>query len=122
MGSRRCPLGVLSARSLGLESALAAGADRYWFYGPGKAALRDGLAPLVTADENVLLPACLPDAVTEPIVDLDCEPWWYAITPTVTPDLVDLEARTDDRTEAVISIDYSGFSQAAFADVDRVAR
>lgn len=65
---------MLSARSLGLESALAAGADRHWFCRPGKTALRDGLAPLVTADENVLLPAYLPDAVTEPILDLDCEP------------------------------------------------
>lgn len=34
---------------------------------------------------------------------------------------MDLEARTDDRTAAVISVDYFGFSQPAFADVDRVA-
>ena len=83
----------------------------YTYYGAGKVALRDGLAGLVEPGENVLVPAYLSPAVVEPFRDLGLEPRFYAIEETLAPDFADLEARLDDDTAAVMSVNYFGFPQ-----------
>ncbi|USZ71843.1 DegT/DnrJ/EryC1/StrS family aminotransferase [Natronosalvus halobius] len=101
-----------------VASYLEGRADEMAYYGSSKAALRDGLATLLAMDEggatNVLLPAYLPDAVVEPIRELDIEPRRYAITESLAPNRGDLESRIVDRTLAVISVNYFGFPQPGF--------
>ncbi|MFC7238103.1 DegT/DnrJ/EryC1/StrS family aminotransferase [Saliphagus sp. GCM10025317] len=93
-------------------------ADEMAYYGSSKAALRDGLATLLAMDgeaaTNVALPAYLPDAVVEPIRELGLEPRHYAITESLAPNQRDLESRIDDRTLAVVSVNYFGFPQRGF--------
>lgn len=104
-----------SRQSTGIEPFVDRYAREFSFYGSGKLALRDGLAGLVDADpdreQNVLVPAYLPDAVVEPIRELELEPRYYAVEPTLAPDFVDLEQRLDDDTLAVMSVNYFGFPQ-----------
>lgn len=100
-----------SSEAAGIDAFVAQYATDATFYGSGKAALRDGLANLVEPGEAVLLPAYLPDAVAEPIYDLGLEPRYYRLEPTLAPNLADLERRLDDRTAAVMTVDYFGFPQ-----------
>ncbi|WP_312912405.1 DegT/DnrJ/EryC1/StrS family aminotransferase [Natronosalvus caseinilyticus] len=101
-----------------VASYLERRADEMAYYGSSKAALRDGLATLLAMDgdgaTNVALPAYLPDAVVEPIRELGLEPRHYAITESLAPDRRDLESRIDDRTLAVVSVNYFGFPQPEF--------
>lgn len=94
-----------------VESFLNRHAGEFVFYGAGKAALRDGLAGLVEPGETVLVPAYLPDAVVEPLYDLELETQYYAVEPSLAPDFVDLERRLDDEVVAVLSVNYFGFPQ-----------
>ena len=120
---------VLLARSVaesrqepaGLEPFLDEYIDHYWFYGSGKAALRDGLTTIAEAGENVLVPAYLPDALVEPLSELDLEPRFYAITDSLAPDFPDLEALIDDDTAAVTTINYFGFPQPGLEEVASIA-
>lgn len=104
-------------RPVGIDSFLRRYADHWWFYGSGKAALRDGLSALANTDENVLVPAYLPDAVVEPIRELGLEPRYYAISTDLSPNFGDLEARIDDRTAAVMSVNYFGFPQPGLEEL-----
>ncbi|RKD97337.1 DegT/DnrJ/EryC1/StrS family aminotransferase [Halopiger aswanensis] len=114
---------TLSVRSLasrndqGLEAVFDDYARAYTYYGSGKVALRDGLAGLVESGQNVLIPAYLPDAVAEPFRDLDLEPRYYRVRPSFAPDFADLEARIDDETAAVMSVNYFGFPQPGLEEV-----
>jgi dTDP-4-amino-4,6-dideoxygalactose transaminase len=90
----------------------------YTYYGSGKIALRDGLAGLVDPGENVVVPAYLSPAVVEPFHELGLESRFYAIEETFAPDFADLEARIDDDTAAVMSVNYFGFPQPG---LDRIA-
>ncbi|MFB1065096.1 DegT/DnrJ/EryC1/StrS family aminotransferase [Natrinema sp. H-ect4] len=83
----------------------------YTHYGSGKAALRDGLAGVADPDGNVVVPAYLSPAIAEPFCDLGLETRFYAIEETLAPDFGDLEARIDDDTVAVMSVNYFGFPQ-----------
>lgn len=104
-------------RPIGIESFVTRYVSDVTYYGSGKAAIRDGLAELVTPGENVLLPAYLPDAVAEPFHELGLEPRYYRLRPTLEPDLVDLERRMDDRTAVVMTVDYFGFPQPGLEEV-----
>ncbi|MFP8952651.1 DegT/DnrJ/EryC1/StrS family aminotransferase [Natrialbaceae archaeon A-arb3/5] len=95
----------------GIESFVEPYAREYAYYGSGKVALRDGLAGLVEPGQNVLIPAYLPDAVVEPVIDLGLEARYYRIRSTLSPDFVDLERRLDEETAAVVSVNYFGFPQ-----------
>ena len=88
------------------------------WYGAGKAAFRDLLAATGATDGTVLLPAYLPDAVGEPVADLGLDPVYYAIEPDLGPDFAHLDTIMDDRTVAVLSVNYFGFPQP---DHDRIA-
>ncbi|QFU85045.1 DegT/DnrJ/EryC1/StrS family aminotransferase [Natronorubrum aibiense] len=107
----------LSIRSLSepeatdIRSVLERSAADISFYGSGKAALYDGLAGLVEPGENVLVPAYLPDAIAEALVDLELEVRYYCVEETLAPDLADVERRLDDDTVAVMSVNYFGFPQ-----------
>ncbi|MDG5819921.1 DegT/DnrJ/EryC1/StrS family aminotransferase [Natronococcus sp. A-GB7] len=83
-------------------------------YGSGKAALRDGLAPIAADGGNVLLPAYLPDGVAEPLFELGLEPRYYRIRPDLGPDLSDVDRRLDAETVAGLSVEYFGFPQPRF--------
>ncbi|WP_226479779.1 aminotransferase class I/II-fold pyridoxal phosphate-dependent enzyme [Natrinema amylolyticum] len=83
----------------------------YTYYGSGKAALRDGLAGVVEPGENVVVPAYLSPAVVEPFRELGLEARYYAVEESLAPDFDDLEARIDDDTAAVVSVNYFGFPQ-----------
>lgn len=88
----------------------------YW--GSGKVALRSGLSRLdCSRDGSVLLPACLPAAVVEPILELGLEPEWYAVEPDLGADLADLEARIDDSVEALMVVHYFGFVQPHIEEI-----
>ncbi|ELY49416.1 DegT/DnrJ/EryC1/StrS family aminotransferase [Natronorubrum sulfidifaciens] len=108
---------ILSVRSLsepqpaGLKSFLERSSTDCSFYGSGKAALYDGLAGLVDAGDNVLVPAYLPDAVVEPLTELGLETRYYRLQEDLAPDLADVERRLDDETVAVMSVNYFGFPQ-----------
>ncbi|AHG02436.1 hypothetical protein HALLA_21255 (plasmid) [Halostagnicola larsenii XH-48] len=91
-----------SHRPADFESLLEQYVTAYAFYGSGKIALRDGLKTISTAGQNVLLPAYLPDAVAEPIVELGLEPRFYAITESLGPNVDDLRSRIDTETAAMI--------------------
>ncbi|GAB3664417.1 DegT/DnrJ/EryC1/StrS family aminotransferase [Halopiger thermotolerans] len=118
---------TLSFRSLasrngkGLEAVFDDRARAHTYYGSGKVALRDGLAGLVESGQNVLIPAYLPDAVAEPFRDLDLEPRYYRVRPSFAPDFADLEARIDDETAAVMSVNYFGFPQPGLEEVAALA-
>ncbi|RQG97327.1 DegT/DnrJ/EryC1/StrS family aminotransferase [Natrarchaeobius chitinivorans] len=98
-------------RPVGVEPFLDRYAREFTYYGSGKVALRDGLAGLVEPGENVVLPAYLPDAVAEPLVELGLEVRYYRVEPSLAPDLADLERRIDDDTVAAVSVNYFGFPQ-----------
>lgn len=111
--SKRCPRGV--------ESFLDRQADEYVFYGAGKIALRDGVAGLVEPGQNVLVPAYLPDAVAEPLYDLQLEVRYYALEETLAPNIADLESRLDDETAAICSVNYFGTPQPAIERIQSLA-
>lgn len=100
-------------RPTGTTSFVEQYADDYWRYGSGKVALYDGLGAVSRAGDNVLVPAYLPDAVVEPFHDRGLEPRFYAVQTDLTPDFDDLQSTIDDRTAAVLSVDYFGFPQPA---------
>ncbi|ELY31945.1 DegT/DnrJ/EryC1/StrS aminotransferase [Natrialba magadii ATCC 43099] len=106
----------------GIERFIDRYADEYHFYGSGKVALRDGLAGLVDGarSQNVLVPAYLPDGVVEPLRELEVEPRYYAVEPTLAPDFVDLERRLDEDTLAVMSVNYFGFPQPGLAELESI--
>ncbi|WP_252698816.1 DegT/DnrJ/EryC1/StrS family aminotransferase [Natronosalvus vescus] len=119
------------SRTTDIDSFVRQHADPVLYYGSGKAALHDGLTTLVRAAtaepdtvetwENVVLPAYLPDAVVEPIVDCGLEPRQYAITDDLAPNFGDLEARIDDQTLAIMSVNYFGFPQPGLEEVASLA-
>lgn len=109
-----------SARPADFESLLEQYVTAYAFYGSGKVALRDGLETVSDAGQNVLLPAYLPDAVAEPIVELGLEPRFYAITETLGPDVDDLRDRIDSDTAAVVSVNYFGFPQPGLETISSI--
>ena len=122
-------------RPTDVESLLAEHVRRFAYYGSGKAALYDGLSTLRRIEarrdtgsrgvdpnpDNVVLPAYLPDAVVEPIRECGLEPRQYAITERLAPDVDDLEARIDEGTLAVVSVNYFGFPQPGFDDIVALA-
>ncbi|THE64823.1 DegT/DnrJ/EryC1/StrS aminotransferase family protein [Salinadaptatus halalkaliphilus] len=111
----------LSSRRLaGIESFVDDYAREFVRYGSGKVALRDGLAGLVEAGQNVLVPAYLPDAVVEPFLELGLEPRHYAIEPSLAPDVADLERRIDANTAAVLSVNYFGFPQPGLSELQSI--
>jgi dTDP-4-amino-4,6-dideoxygalactose transaminase len=105
----------------GLEPYLREHVDHYWFYGSGKVALRDGLAGLVEAGEEVLVPAYVPDALVEAFADLALDVQFYAIEETLGPDLTDLASRVSERTAAVVTVNYFGFPAPDMSAVAEVA-
>lgn len=107
--------------SSGIDVFFRRYAERYWLYGSGKVALRDGLSVLANAGETVLVPSYLPDAVVEPISELGLEPRYYSIESDLSPDVADLESRLDDRTAAIVSVNYFGFPQPGLADLTALA-
>ncbi|SEP73069.1 DegT/DnrJ/EryC1/StrS family aminotransferase [Natrinema salaciae] len=84
---------------------------RTTYYGAGKVALRDGLAGVVDAGGNVIVPSYLSPAVVEPLYELGLESRFYAIDESLAPDFADLEDRIDDDTVAIMSVNYFGFPQ-----------
>ncbi|WP_254809828.1 DegT/DnrJ/EryC1/StrS family aminotransferase [Natronosalvus amylolyticus] len=104
-----------------VETFLQQYADTYRYYGSGKCALRDGLAAVCSPGQNVLVPAYLPDAVVEPLFELGLEPRRYAIYDTLAPVIPDLESRADDRTGAVVSVNYFGFPQPGLEAIAELA-
>ncbi|WP_254862655.1 DegT/DnrJ/EryC1/StrS family aminotransferase [Halovivax gelatinilyticus] len=68
----------------------------------------------------MLLPAYVPDAVSEPLVELDVEPRYYAITERLAPDLNDLVDRADSDTLAVVSVNYFGFPQPNLDELSKL--
>ncbi|GAB7017229.1 DegT/DnrJ/EryC1/StrS family aminotransferase [Halostagnicola bangensis] len=93
------------------ESLIEQFATEYAFYGAGKVALRDGLETISVASQNVLIPAYLPDAVAEPIVEIGLEPRFYAVTESLHPNVSDIRNRIDSDTAAIVSVNYFGFPQ-----------
>ncbi len=110
-----------SHRPADFESLLEQYTTEYAFYGAGKVALRDGLETISTASQNVLLPAYLPDAVAEPIVEIGLEPRFYAVTESLGPDVSDLRERIDSETAAILSVNYFGFPQPGLETIATVA-
>ncbi|MFP8956758.1 DegT/DnrJ/EryC1/StrS family aminotransferase [Natrialbaceae archaeon A-CW3] len=120
-----------TSRATDIDSFVRQHADTVAYYGSGKAGLYDGLVTLLRAaaaetgtfggQKNVVLPAYLPDAVVEPIVDCGLEPRLYAITDDLTPDFDDLETRIDDGTLAIMSVNYFGFPQPGLEEVSALA-
>ena len=113
----RIPTG--QSHSGGVDGFVDRYADTYRYYGSGKVALRDGLRTIADRGETVLFPAYLPDAVVEPVRELDLEPRYYAVTRELEPDLADLEARLDEATAAVVSVNYFGYPQSRREDLAR---
>ena len=105
----------------GLEPFLREHVDHYWFYGSGKVALRDGLAGLVAAGDEVLVPAYVPDALVEAFADLDLDVEFYAIEETLGPDLTDLASRVTERTAAIVTVNYFGFPAPDLSAVAEIA-
>ncbi|SFB94075.1 dTDP-4-amino-4,6-dideoxygalactose transaminase [Halobiforma haloterrestris] len=108
-------------RPAGLDSFFDRHARAFTYYGSGKVALRDGLAGVLEAGQNVLLPAYLPDGVVEPLYELGLEPRYYAVRSTLAPDFADIEGRADGNTGAVVSVDYFGFPQPGLEEVAAIA-
>ncbi|MCU4974220.1 DegT/DnrJ/EryC1/StrS family aminotransferase [Halobacteria archaeon AArc-m2/3/4] len=107
-------------RPTGITPFVRQHADHHWLYGSGKAALRDALSTVASPGENVLIPSYLPDAVVEPIRELGLEARHYAISPDLSPDFADLEDRIDDRTLAVMSVNYFGFPQPGLEELSSI--
>jgi len=103
--------------SAGFEEFLEDHVDNYWFYGYGKGALRDGLAPFVSPGETAFLPAYIPDAVAKPFEELGLDTMYYAVTENLAPDVTDLESRIGEDTGVVVSVDYFGFPTPGWSAV-----
>lgn len=104
---------------VGLDAFVERYVEDYWYYGSGKAALRDGLRTIADGRGDVLLPAYVPDAVAEPIRDVGLEARYYAVRDDLGPDVADLDARLDEGTAAIVSVNYFGFPQP---DLSAIAR
>ena len=100
--------------STGLEAFLAERVEWFAFYGSGKAALRDGLAPLTERGQAVVLPAYIPDAVVEPFREIGLEVRFHAVRPSLAPDVEDLRSRVGGDVAAILSVSYFGFPSPGF--------
>lgn len=95
---------------------------RHGYYGHGKVALRDGLRRLgCTGAGEVLVPASLPPAVVEPMLEIGLEPRCYAVEPDFGADVADLEARIGSETVAVLAVHYFGFAQPKLDEIRALA-
>ena len=112
---------LLDARPMDIESIVQRHTHEYVFYGSGKAALRDGASAIADPGENVLLPSYLPDAVDQPFRELGLEPRYYSVTQELEPDLPDVVDRADERTVAVMTVNYFGFPQPGLDSITAVA-
>ncbi len=112
---------LLDSQSVDVESVVQRHIHEYVFYGSGKAALRDGTSAIAASGENVLLPAYLPDAVEQPFRELGLEPRYYRITEELEPELADVVDRADERTVAVMTVNYFGFPQPGLEKIASIA-
>ncbi|WP_123539021.1 DegT/DnrJ/EryC1/StrS family aminotransferase [Halosimplex salinum] len=111
---------LLPSGSVGVESLFDRHAA-YRFYGYGKGALGDALAPFVGRGETALLPAYLPDAVAEPFADVGFDAEYYAVTDRLRPDFDDLADRCDEGTGVIVAVNYFGFPTGDHSRVGRLA-
>jgi len=78
----------------------------------GRAALLEGLKVLgCTAHDNALLPGYICEVAAEPFRKLGVQLRFYDILPSLEPDMTDLVNKIDDKTKAVMIVDYFGFPQ-----------
>lgn len=101
---------------------LTAGAEWWLPYGSGKAALRDGLDAVGCGPEsNVILPAYIPRGVLQPIRELGAEPRLHGIQRDLTPTIEDIEEAIDEKTAAILVVNYFGFPQSTFDAIHEIA-
>ena len=84
----------------------------YIFYSYGRVALLDGLRILGCKEgSNVLLPSYICGVAVEPFRELGIEPRFYEVSLNLQPDIKDVKSKIDDRTEAILIVNYFGFVQ-----------
>jgi perosamine synthetase len=77
-----------------------------------RSAIYHGLRALaLTPGDNVLVPAYHCAAAVEPILRSGAKVKFYNIHRDCSPDIVDIRAKIDERTRALLTIHYFGFSQ-----------
>ena len=112
----------VSTKPIGVNAFLDEHVEHWWYYGASKVALRDALVAVATPGENVLLPSYVPDAVAEPFRELGLDVRYYAIRPDLGADMADVETRVDERTLAIVSVNYFGFPQPSLDELSTYSR
>jgi dTDP-4-amino-4,6-dideoxygalactose transaminase len=78
----------------------------------GRAAILEGLKVLgCTADDNALLPAYICETAAIPFRKLGIQLRFYDILHSLEPDMADLARKVDEKTKAVMIVNYFGFPQ-----------
>ena len=113
---------AVSSKPIGVDAFLDDHLDHWWYYGASKVALRDALATVAEPGENVLLPSYVPDAVAEAFRELDLDVRYYAIRPDLGVNMADVERRVDERTLAIVTVNYFGFPQPTLDEVSTYSR
>lgn len=84
----------------------------YLLYAYGRIALLDGLRILdCEKGSNVLLPSYVCGIAAEPFRELSIEPRFYRVSLNLEPDTTDITSKIDNRTRAILAVNYFGFAQ-----------
>jgi len=88
------------------------GTRSYSLFGYGRIALLDGLKILDCGkDDNVLLPSYICDVTAEPFYELGIQTRFYRVLSNLQPDIADVKSRIDQKTKAILVVDYFGVPQ-----------
>ncbi len=88
------------------------GVGFYSLHASGRAALYEGLKTLgCSRYENVLVPAYICDTATFPLRKLGMQIRFYNILASLEPDMADVFHKVDDKTKAIMAVNYFGFPQ-----------
>lgn len=97
------------------------GVKNYLLYGYGRVALLDGLKILgCKRGENVLLPSYICDVAVEPFYELGIQVRFYKILMNLQPDLTDVENKIDEKTRAILVVNYFGFPQERMDEIQKM--
>jgi len=104
---------LLLKKSKNIQAFLARNsAGGFAIYGSGRMALLQGLKLLgLSPGDNVVLPAYICDSATYPFRMLGIEMRFHRTLFNLEPDIADLEGLIDERTKAVLGVNYFGFPQ-----------
>lgn len=65
----------------------------------------------ISPGDEILIPAYHCTVMVAPIIEMDCIPVFYKITPELETDITDVRSKITAKTKAIIAVNYCGFIQ-----------